>query len=196
MTQPEITPSFAAITKQAYPVRDVYEQLKVEIAQTLGDMKENLTRKNKNLDTLIEKLSSDDKTSRIHRSHYYTNTDGFAHLAARARTLETACAIIENSFAEYHENHRHTISPEIDNTYIFLNPTQDMAQGVINASDLEERKARESGRPATLNPSALRRELQPQQTEALKHAAPANDTPERELGPVEIAPGFNQGPQG
>jgi hypothetical protein len=29
MTQPNITPSFAAITKQAYPVRDVYNQMSI-----------------------------------------------------------------------------------------------------------------------------------------------------------------------
>ena len=102
----------------------------------------------------------------------------------------------ENSFIERAENFRRTISPEIDNTYIFLNPTQDMAQGVINASNAEKLKTQGSYLPATLNPSALRKELQPQHTEAPKHAAPANDTPERELGPVEMAPGFSQGPQG
>ena len=192
MTQPEITPSFVAITKHKYPVRDVYNQLKVELAQNFGYMKEKLTNKNDFLDHLIEELSSDDKTSRIYRTRI--NTDELAHLAERARTLQTACAIIEDSFIERDENFTRTISPEIDNTYILLNPTQDMAQGVINASNAEKIKARGYG-PATLNPSALKQEWQPQHTEAPKHAAPANDTPERELGPVEIAPGFNQGPQ-
>lgn len=195
MTQPNITPSFAAITKQAYPVRDVYNQLKVELAQNFGYMKEKLTDKNDFLDSLIKKLSSDDKTSRIYRTRI--NTGELAHLAERARTLQTACAIIEDSFIERDENFTRTISPEIDNTYILLNPTQDMAEGVLKASTYYNLISNESyaRHTAKLNPSALRRELQPQHTEAPKHAAPANDTPERELGPVEIAPGFEQGPQ-
>ena len=107
--------------------------MKKELVETCEPLRDRLTEFAGFLDKDLEKLSHTGKRNPL--PSIYLTTNSIDEAIQRAKLLRTACQIIERAFKEKDKEAQRTlISPEMDNTYILLNPTQDMAEGVLKAS--------------------------------------------------------------